>query len=267
MNAEINNEANSWKRKKPTDGRRNNVELCISYLLQRIESGQIGMDTRLGEPSLAREIGVDRATVRASFERLSATGLLERIPRSGTYLKKMSPEDVKAANQVRCQLEVLGARLASCEATNQEMQQLLKTSRLLDELTDDYANGKMEVWSTIRSLEIEFHTMIARASHNPYLLTMMNRDSFLQVCFPFLMISTELKQASVRLYLHDSVTNVDVAEAISSRDPERAEGVMSRHVLGALSLYERGLAEQDLQIKRRLGKPIPKRNQAKKLKK
>lgn len=236
-----------------------NVELCTSFILQKIESGQIDMDTRLGEPSLARELGVDRATVRATFERLSATGILERIPRSGTYLKRMSVTDVRAANQVRCQLEMLGARLASCEATKEELEQLLKTARLLDELTDDFANGKMEVWSTIRSLEIEYHTMIARSSHNSYLLSMLNRDSFLQICFPFLMISTSLKQASVRSFLQDSITNLDVAEAIHSRDQDRAGMVMQQHVVGSLELYERSIAEKGGKIDRRNNQTVRNR--------
>jgi len=226
------------------NARQNQVERCTSYLLQKIESGEIGMGTRLGEPSLAREIGTDRATVRATFERLSATGILERVPRSGTYLKTMLPEEMRSANQVRCQLEMLGARLAATEATKDECQQLIKTAGLLDELTDDFAQGKIEVWSSIRSLEIEYHTMIARASHNSHLLAMLNRDSFLQVCFPFLMISTSLKQESLREYLQDSVTNLDVAMAIRNGDPEAAAEVIARHVLGSLILYERGLSEQ-----------------------
>lgn len=235
----------SPKKNEPEKGHTNNVDLCTSYVLQKIESGQIGLNTRLGEPSLAREIGVDRSTVRATFERLSATGILERIPRSGTYLKRMSPADIRSANQVRCQLEVLGARLAASQATEEEIEQLMKTATVVDELTNDFASGRLEVWSSIRSLEIEFHTMIARFSHNPYLLSMMNRDSFLQVCFPFLMISTSLKQENLRTYLMGSVTNRQVAEAIFSRDAEAAGRVMADHVEGALSLYERGITERD----------------------
>lgn len=240
-------------------GHMNNVDRCTSYLLQKIESGQIDMDSRLGEPSLAKELGVDRATVRATFERLSATGILERIPRSGTYLKRMSLEDVRSANQVRCQLEVLGARLAATQATKDECNQLRKTARLLDELTDHFAQGKMEVWSSIRSLEIEYHTMIARVSHNPYLLSMLNRDSFLQICFPFLMISTSLKQASVRSFLQNSVTNLDVAEAIHSRDEDRAGEVMRQHVVGSLELYERGLSEEGEKVERRNNQTVRNR--------
>ncbi len=216
-----------------------NAERCAAYILQKIESGQIGVETRLGEPSLAKEIGVDRASVRTAFERLSATGILERRPRSGTYLKRRSLDDLRAANQVRCQLEVLGATLAAEAATDDEVCQLTTLARLLDELTTQYASGRMSVWSSIRSLEIEFHTMVARSSHNPYLLSMMSRDSFLQVCFPFLTISTSLSQDELRDYLVDSVTNLDVAEAIGKRDPKAAAAVMRRHVEDTLTLYEK----------------------------
>lgn len=216
-----------------------NVELCTSWLLHKIEAGEIGPDTRLGEPSLAREIGVDRGAVRAAFERLEVSGLLKRVPRSGTYLRQMSPEEVHAANQVRCQLEVLGVRLAVKVATKEETAQLLKAAKLLDELTATYAKGELSVWTTIRSLEIEFHTMIARFSRNPYLLAMMNRDSFLQVCFPFLVASTNLKRGEVREYLKDSVPHVAIVRAIQKGEVTEAEALMTRHVEDAVVLFDR----------------------------
>lgn len=221
-----------------------NVDYCASYILQKIEAGQLTNNTRLGEPSLAREIGVDRATVRTAFERLSASGILERKARSGTYLKGMSLDEIRAANQVRCQLEVLGARLTTQHATKQEMEQLLKTARLLDELFDSYVAGQILVWSSIRSLEIEFHTMIARFSRNSYLLSMLNRDSFLQVCFPFLVASKSLKIERLREYHKDVVSNMDVIKAIQSGDPDKAAEVMVRHVQGSLDLYEKVLIEK-----------------------
>ncbi len=220
-----------------------NAERCAAYILQKIEAGQIHPGKRLGEPSLAKELGVDRASVRTAFERLSATGILERRARSGTYLKSRSIEDLRSANQVRSQLEVLGAQLAATAATDEELAQLTTLARLLDELTEQYVCGRMSVWSSIRSLEIEFHTMVARFSHNPYLVTMMNRDAFLQVCFPFLAISTSLTQDELRRYLGDSVSNLDVAEAIGQRKPEAAASVMKRHVEDSLKLYQRVLSE------------------------
>lgn len=216
-----------------------NVDYCTSYILQKIESGELADGERLGEPSLAKELGVDRATVRSAFERLSASGILERKARSGTYLKGMSITDIEAANEVRCQLEVLGARLAAVRATDAELEQLARTAKLVDDLFESYVSGQISVWSSIRSLEIEFHTMIARFSRNPYLLSMLNRDSFLQVCFPFLIASKSIHQEQLRKYHRDITGNEAVIEAIASRDPDRAAAVMARHVEGSLVLYRR----------------------------
>ncbi len=229
----------------------NHVELCTAYLLQKIEAGEIGPDTRLGEPSLARKIGVDRSAVRAAFERLGASGILHRVPRSGTYLKEMEPQEVMAANQVRRQLEVLGVQLAAQHATKVETAQLVKAAKLLDELSRHYADGELSVWSTIRSLEIEFHTMIARFSHNPYLLSMMNRDSFLQICFPFLMVSNTLKREELREYLKGNIDHIEIAEAIGAGDGERAGALMAQHVEGAVILFNRCLKEHGPRLRKR----------------
>lgn len=227
--------SSSNKTKKPVT----NVDYCISYILQKIESGELADGARLGEPSLAKEIGVDRATVRTAFERLSASGILERKARSGTYLKGMSLDDIRAANQVRVQLESLSARLAAEKATDEELELLMKNAKIVDELTDQYMAGQVSLWSSIRSLEIEFHTMIARLSRNSYLLSMLSRSSFLQVCFPFFVLSKSMEPGSVRNYFQDTVASVDVVKAIQSRDPERAAEVITWHVEGSLYLYKK----------------------------
>lgn len=220
-----------------------NVDYCTSYILQKIESGELASGERLGEPSLAKELGVERAAVRSAFERLSASGILERKARSGTYLKGMSMVEIEAANQVRCQLEVLGARLAAIHATEAELDQLERTAELVDNLFESYVSGQISVWSSIRSLEIEFHTMIARFSRNSFLLSMLNRDSFLQVCFPFLVVSKSIRIEQTRKYHADIIGNKEVIKAIRSRDPEHAAEVMARHVEGSLILYRRVLKE------------------------
>lgn len=67
-------------------------------------------------------------------------------------------------------------------------------------------------------------------------------------------LSTSLKQENLREYLQGSVNNRQVAEAIFSRDAETAGRVMTDHVVGALSLYERGITEKDGDTKPRLAR-------------
>ncbi len=213
----------------------NNIDQCIAHLINKIESGEIRHDMRLGEPSLAREIGVDRASVRVAFEKLSAAGILDRIPSSGTYLKKMTIEENRSAAQVRNQLEMLAARLAAQHATDSEIEGLVRAAEDLDELSDAYFVGRHTNWLEVRKKEIEFHSMIAKISHNFVLQLMMKSDTFLQMCFPFLIRISQIDAAKLENCYKDGVKHTSIAAVIKARDAKGAEILINKHIEDAFT--------------------------------
>jgi len=50
------------------------ADRCAAELIKRIEKGVLRPNHRLGEESIAREIGIGRAPVRVAFERLVSAG-------------------------------------------------------------------------------------------------------------------------------------------------------------------------------------------------
>lgn len=232
----------------PRDMELGNVDKCVAHLIKSIELGEIHPDKRLGEPSLAKKLGIDRASVRVAFERLRAAGILKRVQGSGTYLNKLSVEEMLSASQVRTQLELLSVRLATAQATDREIDELMEKAVALDELNQTYFDGKKDIWRTLRSREIEFHIMIARCSRNFMLLQIMSRDSFLQMCFPFLLRIRELDAAAVAEYLGESILHASIVAAIRTRDAAAAELLMRGHTEGNVSQILRRLQPDDRYI-------------------
>jgi DNA-binding GntR family transcriptional regulator len=81
-------------------------------LRQAIMSGKLVPGERLLEAKLAEEIGVSRAPVREAISRLEMEGLIDLLPRRGSYVSTLSEEDAWEVYTLRAALEGLAYGLA-----------------------------------------------------------------------------------------------------------------------------------------------------------
>jgi DNA-binding GntR family transcriptional regulator len=81
-------------------------------LRQAIMSGKLVPGERLLEAKLAEEIGVSRAPVREAINRLEMEGLIDLLPRRGSYVSTLSEEDAWEVYTLRAALEGLAYGLA-----------------------------------------------------------------------------------------------------------------------------------------------------------
>ena len=84
----------------------------FEHLLDAIVSGRIEQGQRLKEEHLAERLGVSPAPVREALALLQQTGLVERLPRRGYRVVRMTEKDVEEIYDLREGLEVLALRLA-----------------------------------------------------------------------------------------------------------------------------------------------------------
>lgn len=73
-------------------------------ILQQIPEGE-----RLREPHWAKQLGVNRTALREAFARLEAEGLIERGPKTGYFVPKLSEDDIHEIWEVRAALEATAA--------------------------------------------------------------------------------------------------------------------------------------------------------------
>ena len=67
---------------------------------------------RLVENELRRSLGVSRAPIRESFRILERDGFITRVPRKGTFVRKITKKDIEENFLIRASLESLAAKLA-----------------------------------------------------------------------------------------------------------------------------------------------------------
>jgi DNA-binding GntR family transcriptional regulator len=107
------------------------------------------------ETQLARELQVSQAPVREAMLELASMGLLEERPYSGTFVRKLSVEDIEDIFDVRAFLEEYAGRRAAKQVTDAQLDEM-------EEVLQEMQNG-MELQDFVH-LDMEFHGLIMDAA-------------------------------------------------------------------------------------------------------
>jgi DNA-binding GntR family transcriptional regulator len=156
------------------------------------------------------------------------------VPRSGTYVRKLTIKEYFELMEVRARLEGLAANLACLQLSTAELDRLEKVANRLDDLSDEVDQERNEHpdsldrdFAELQELERQFHGGIARSSGNPYIekilhhYHMLERSFLMGMSFP-----TEARASAKKVPPHR-----EIARALRKRIPEQAERTVHKHFL------------------------------------
>jgi GntR family transcriptional repressor for pyruvate dehydrogenase complex len=162
---------------KSTLNRQRLYQQVADSLESQILDGTFPVGSRLpSEQDLADRYGVSRNVVREALKRLTEHGLVSILTGSGTYIKEPStkpvveainrlirhlPQDISIAHfyQIRRMLEPESARIAAIHATEEEIIHMTHACERMEKQRESRSG-----WS---AADLEFHRLIALATHNP----------------------------------------------------------------------------------------------------
>ena len=161
------------------------VDRVVNELERLIVEGELKPATRLPpERELADQLGVSRTVVREAVQILVTKGLLETRHGVGTMVREVTREQVVSPlnlflrtkgsgkvsfddlHQVRSILEIETAGLAAEQATKEDISNLKKILADMFAAQDDPA--------TLAIHDADFHSAIAKTTHNPLLVVLIN---------------------------------------------------------------------------------------------
>lgn len=150
------------------------------FLEQQIRSGELAPGDKLPpERELAVRLGVSRTSVRQAMQELTLKGLTDRKPGRGTVvvsresplemslLSAISAQDrsLREVTDLRQAIETTVAERAAARATKSDLANLAANL--------DRAHEKLSPDESLR-LDEEFHRLVARATQNPLLVTLID---------------------------------------------------------------------------------------------
>jgi DNA-binding GntR family transcriptional regulator len=89
-------------------------------------NGELGLGSRLEEPSLARELGMSRAPVREAIRQLESEGLVRQVPRLGAFIPVPDRQELRDILETRHALEIYAAARAAERVTPAQAEDLGK---------------------------------------------------------------------------------------------------------------------------------------------
>ncbi len=198
------------------------AQIVADTLRERILSGDMEPGTRIYESQLAEALGMSATPVREAIQRLADEGLIEFIPRRGTYVKQLTLRDAVEIAELREVLETFVFRKAACNITDDDLARLKELHQAFHDACIK-ADGESAVQA-----DIAFHDGVAQLANNERLRESLRRLSALRACYH---IARYKKDASE--HFRDRDDHVPLLEALASRDPDIAEAAIREHVQNA----------------------------------
>lgn len=158
--------------KKATESGTDSVKKrTYEYIRDNILRGKFPSGTFVEEGVVAGEIGVSRTPIREAFNKLSAEGFVELIPRRGARVRAISPSEMHQFFETRQVLETYAARQV-CRGRP-------PIPARVDELVSEMASLTQSIMThEIAQLDRELHRIIVELSGNKVLLDLYDTLEF-----------------------------------------------------------------------------------------
>jgi GntR family transcriptional repressor for pyruvate dehydrogenase complex len=222
------------------------VDRVVSEIQDHIVSGLLAPGTMLPpERQLADQLGVSRTVIREAVQVLVARGLLESRHGIGNIVQMLGSDQLSEPlnimlrsqgfsldhlHQVRSMLEVENAGFAAVTATQDEMENL---QQVIDQMASEGNDPQ-----AFAELDAEFHHILAKMSHNPLLVTLLDslgglmREVRLTVShYPDLFITVVPDHRRI-------------LENVRNRDAHGARQAMQAHLDHALTIQQHFLEDR-----------------------
>lgn len=223
------------KHLKPIKQERAN-EAVHAALKQAILSSLLRPGERLNVPDLAEQLGVSLTPVRNAVQLLAADGLIEVRPRSGTFVARLSAQDVRETFEIRCALECLAAEKAAATMNPVAIRRLRD---LLSELNQPISTDEQR--AVHERNNTEFHNMIVAAATNQRLL-----DSYQGLNAHIKIARIHSREVDWRSRLEqERQEHTAIVDAIASHDPVRAAAAMRLHITRACESLAAAVERRD----------------------
>jgi DNA-binding GntR family transcriptional regulator len=173
---------------------------------------------KLDERRLAEELGVSRTPIREALSRLEQEGLVQNIPRRGSFVVRKTKKEILEMICVWSALEGLAARMATVKASDEELVGLRAMFATFKD--SDGASAHIDEYS---EKNILFHQAIIRLSKCDLLINIAE-GLFLHIQSIRARTIKERQRVT-----HSIIDHMHIIEALEKRDGDLSERYVREH--------------------------------------
>ncbi|MBT8360023.1 MAG: GntR family transcriptional regulator [Desulfobacterales bacterium] len=195
--------------------------VIYDQLEDMILTGVLAPGERINESKLSVALKVSRAPIREACRQLEKHGMVQIIPRRGTFVTKIEVSDVKELYDIRASLESLAAEKSATNATpkeQQEFQDILETMK--EAIKADDAKHYFKA-------NMIFHRKIVLTSRNA------NLESLIEGIYNKASLYRRTNLSALDRMSISYKQHKDIYKAILAGNPMEASTQMKHHVIDA----------------------------------
>ncbi|MDO5408418.1 MAG: GntR family transcriptional regulator [Eubacteriales bacterium] len=195
---------------------------CSAYevLKWEIVTGQRKPGAVFDEKAFAEQIGVSRTPVREAVIRLTREGLLDVIPRRGTFVSGISMEDIRQIYEMRTMLEPQIVGIAARKADRKELEDW---QHYFEQAMENGTGG--EPPSALPDPDAAFHLFLAESTGNHFIREQM--EALMTQTQRIRYLSNKWKEKRLSSSMEE---HLEMIRAMLDGDEEAAAEAVSRHL-------------------------------------
>lgn len=203
-------------------------DLAYERILQALFESRVPMGARVSQTELVTLTGVPLGPVRDALKVLEADGIVTVHPRSGIEVIKPTTDLVRATFQFRAIIERQAARMFAQTAPEADLRRLIA---LHDDCAAEFAalDPNTNIADRLTGIEHEFHHAVVAALGNELVDASYRR---LQLMARVIKVKSAVFPRAARVSMQE---HQEVLAACLSREADRAEQAMARHLSNALN--------------------------------
>ncbi len=186
------------------------------------------MGHKLSLEILQSELGVSYTPIKDALTRLAGEGLVEIVPRKGTYIKRIMPEEIAEIIDTRMYIESSAVEELCKKITPEQLSNL-------DEHHRNTLIGKERLdTNSFVNYDIQFHLdLIKLLNNNTLYRYYKNLNDRMQI------IRYHFFQMEIEDVMWVNRDHNDIITAIKERDPEKAKRAVKRHLRNSKEVFVR----------------------------
>lgn len=197
---------------KPTDAEKAYVQIKEKIITAKMPPGSV-----INEAQLMEEFELGRTPIREALKQLQMENLVMVAPRKGMFVADVAVTDLVQIFEVRVELESFATRLAAQRIGEQELTDLQK-------LAENYQSADTTDKDYLIKLDGEFHSLLARATHNKFLIKELEY---------YYNLSLRIWHIALKYAQPDDIdiaAHLEILEAIQARNTKKAGQRMKKHI-------------------------------------
>lgn len=203
-------------------------------LMSAIINGELEPGDHLREVTISKQMGVSRAPVREALVQLEAAGLIEHQIGRGSFVRKLTTNDIIEIYTTRCLLEGYLAQLAAERATKSQILAIKEAALQALEVAKN-----CNIAETINAEFDIHHKLWQAANHQTIYLILTNLEIQMRM---FLAMQAPLFET-----LLDSVNaHPAIIDAIENRDGTLAKDLTVKHIYDACLRIMKSMGKEEL---------------------